>query len=176
MTSRPGHGPTLNTSQPLRDGAACLVIDRIGRADLGQWGPDVGPGLEVAAVRQNLALIIDGGRIVPDLDINSDNRFGPAHNQLQYTWLSGIGTDANGNLLSVGGNQLTLPTLAQTLPTAGTVTAMELDIHIGMVDFFSYDQIPSGAPTGTLLLPAVAGQADRYLVPDRRDRFATTAR
>ncbi|GAA1854712.1 phosphodiester glycosidase family protein [Pseudonocardia ailaonensis] len=164
------------TSDALRTGAASLVIDTGGRVTIGEWGRDVGPGPGVAAVRQNLALVIDGGRPVPGLDVNADNRFGSAKNQLQYTWRSGVGTDAAGNLVYVGGDQLTLRTLADALSAAGAVTAMELDIHGGMVDLFSYAHPAGGPPAGTLLLPTMPGPADRYLVPDQRDFFAITAR
>jgi hypothetical protein len=164
------------TPIPLRNGAASLVIDSSGRATVGQWGRDVGPGPNVAAVRQNLSLIIDGGKVVPGLDVNTDNSFGSAKNQLQYTWRSGAGVDAHGNLIYVGGDQLTLSTLAGALAQAGAVTAMELDIHTGMVDMYSYTHDPSGGLSSTRLLPSMAGTADRYLVPDQRDFFAVTAR
>jgi hypothetical protein len=164
------------TAKPLRDGSASAVIDTTGRVVIGAWNRDVGPGPGVAAVRQNLALVVENGTPVPGLDVNTDSRWGSAKNQLQYTWRSGLGTDANGDLIYVGGNQLTLQTLADTLTAAGAVTAMELDIHPAMVALFSYAHAPDGTPTGTLLLPTMDAPAQRYLVPDQRDFFAITAR
>ena len=46
---------------PLQDGAASLVIDKSGRVTVGRWGRDSRLGPDVAAVRQNLQLIVDGG-------------------------------------------------------------------------------------------------------------------
>jgi hypothetical protein len=164
------------TAVPLRQGAASLVIDSSGRVTIGAWGRDVGPGADVAAVRQNLELIIDHGQLVPGLDINAGGRWGTANNQLQYTWRSGVGTDAQGNLIYVGGAGMTLRTLAQALSQAGAVTAMQLDIHNQMVDMFSYAHSSADQLTSTPLLPNMPGPLDRYLRPDQRDFIAITAR
>jgi hypothetical protein len=164
------------TAKPLRDGAASAVIDTSGRIVVGAWNRDVGPGPGVAAVRQNLALVVEHGKAVAGLDVNTDSRWGSAKNQLQYTWRSGLGTDANGDLIYVAGTQLTLQNLADTLTAAGAVTAMELDIHPAMVAMFAYAHSSAGDPTGTLLLPTMDAPAHRYLVPDQRDFFAITAR
>jgi hypothetical protein len=164
------------TAVPLRNGAASLVIDRSGRATIGVWGRDVGPGADIAAVRQNLELIIDHGQPVAGLDINAGGRWGTASNQLQYTWRSGVGTDAQGNLIYVAGAGMTLSTLAQALSQAGAVTAMQLDIHNQMVDMFSYAHSSADQLTSTPLLPDMYGPPDRYLRPDQRDFIALTAR
>jgi hypothetical protein len=164
------------TAVPLRDGAASMVIDRSGRVTIGAWGRDVGPGADVAAVRQNLELIVDHGRLVPGLATNAGGRWGSAGNQLQYTWRSGVATDAQGNLIYVAGAGMTLRALAQALSDAGAVTAMQLDIHSQMVDMFAYTHGPSGHLTSTPLLPDMPGPLDRYLHPDQRDFIAITAR
>jgi hypothetical protein len=173
------HGGFLadrRTAVALRDGAASAVIDRSGRGSIGQWGRDLTNGPDVVAVRQNLALIIDNGQVVPGLEVNSGNSWGSACNQLQYTWRSGLGTDTQGNLIYVGGNKMTLSSLAAALSQAGAVTAMELDIHGGMVDLSTYTHDTTGQPAGTPLLPTMPGSPARYLVPDQRDFFAVTAR
>jgi hypothetical protein len=102
------HGGFLadrRTAVALRDGAASAVIDRSGRSSIGRWGRDLTNGPDVVAVRQNLALIIDNGQVVPGLEVNSGNSWGSACNQLQYTWRSGLGTDTQGNLIYVGGTR-----------------------------------------------------------------------
>jgi hypothetical protein len=164
------------TAVSLRDGAASMVIDKTGHVTIGRWGRDVTNGPDVAAVRQNLALIIENGKVVPGLDFNSDNSWGSTASQLQYTWRSGVGIDTDGNLIYVGGNQMNLSTLAAALSQAGAVTAMELDIHGGMVDLFSYAHDGAGQLAGTPLLPTMPGSTNRYLVTDQRDFFAITAR
>ena len=160
---------------PLRDGAASLVIDSAGRVDIVAWngGPTPGPG--VIAVRQNLDLIVTGGQPVAGLDSNANGTWGSTNNQLQYTWRSGVGVDAGGDLVYVGGGNLTLATLADAMTSAGVVRGMEFDIHNQMVDMLTY-QHQGGVMSSTKLLPDMPRGTDRYLVPDQRDFFAITMR
>lgn len=161
-----GDGQTANT---LQDGQASLVIDQRGAITVGQWGRDVTATDQVTAVRQNLALIVDGGAPVPGLGANTDNRWGSAKNQLQYTWRSGVGVDAGGNLVYVAGDWLTLAALGDALTAAGAVRGMELDIHTGMTFFASWHPTDGATPAPSTLLPTMSGSADRYLSPDQRD-------
>jgi hypothetical protein len=175
--SQGGYFAQGDTAVPLRQGAASLVIDDTGHATVGAWGQDIQPGPHIAAVRQNLSLIVDHSRPVPGLDVNADNRWGSAKNQLQYTWRSGIGVDPAGNLYHVAGDQLTLRTLARALAAAGAVRGMELDIHPNMVHLFVYRHGPgTDMPVPTKLLANMRGPAERYLVPDLRDFVAITQR
>jgi hypothetical protein len=160
----------------LRNGDASLVIDDLGRMTVGQWGRDVTMGPHVRAVRQNLALVVDGGAAVPGLASNGNGLWGSSHNQLQFTWRSGVGTDAAGNLLYVAGHGLTLRTLARAMVEAGIQRGMELDIHGGMAAFSSWRPDRAGTVTPTKLLPDMPAPADRYLRPDQRDFFYVTLR
>ncbi|MDT7725770.1 MAG: hypothetical protein QOI21_2346 [Actinomycetota bacterium] len=162
-------------AKPLKDGIASLVIDSSGTVSVGQWGRDVTMGPNIAAVRQNLELVVDNGKPVAGLAGNPAGQWGSASNQFQFTWRSGIGTDSAGHLIYVGGAQLTLTTLADVMARAGIVRGMELDIHTGMVTFNTYrpDQ-PGTSPAK--LLPSMPSPADRYLAPDQRDFFAVTLR
>jgi hypothetical protein len=165
------------TARVLRDGQASIVIDRTGRITIGQWGRDVTMNANVVAVRQNLALVVDGGKPVAGLSSNAGGRWGTARNQLQYTWRSGAGLDANGNLIYVAGNNMNLATLAAALADAGIVRGMQLDIHTGMASFSSWKRGTGGGPSvPTKLLPAMTRSADRYLMSDQRDFFYLTAR
>jgi hypothetical protein len=162
--------------RPLRDGAASMVITRDGRTSVDQWGRDRGFGPDIVAVRQNLTLIVDRGRVVPGLDVNHDGRWGSARNQLQYTWRSALGVDAASNLYYVAGDKLTLATLAQALAATGAVRGMELDIHPAEVHMFAYRHPADGPPSPEKLLGTMRGPADRYLRPDQRDFVALTLR
>lgn len=162
--------------RPLRDGAASLAIDTAGHVRIGQWGRDLTLTPATTAVRQNLALIVDGGAAVPGLDTNSSGAWGTARNQLQYTWRSGLGLDAGGNLVYVAADQLSLTDLARALTAAGAVRGMELDIHPQTVSFLSYRPGQAAAGTGTRLLPTMRTLSSRHLVPDQRDFLAVTAR
>jgi hypothetical protein len=86
-----------------------------------------------------------------------------------YTWRSGLGVDAVGNLVYVGGSGLNLVTSANALVQAGAVRGMQSDIHNQVVAFLSY-------PSGVKPLPDMPGSLDCYPVPDRRDFFAVTLR
>ena len=103
---------------------------------------------------------------------NAGGRWGSTHNQVQYTWRSGLGVDASGNLIYVGGGGMNLTTLAAALVQAGAVRGMQLDIHPEMVDFLTYPAGADHAGNGVKLLPDMAGGANRYLLPDQRDFFA----
>lgn len=165
--------------RPLVDGAASLVIDRTGVASVGAWGRDARLGPQVATVRQNLRLVVDGGRPEAGLDTNPANAWGAPGSQQQLTWRSGVGTDAGGNLVYVAAARLTLAELAGAMVAAGVVRGMELDIHTGaMVTFNSYrtDLNPDPAVTATKLLPTMLGPPERYLVADQRDFFAVSTR
>lgn len=163
---------------PLRDGVASLVIDGSGRVGVGRWGRDVRMGPDVAAVRQNLDLVVDGGRPVDGLADNATGAWGTPHNQFQYTWRSGLGTDRGGNLVYVVGDRLTLAGLAGAMAAAGVQRGMELDIHPKTV-LFSVVHPTGGAAPGldaAKLLPEMVSPATRYLVPDHRDFLAVTRR
>jgi hypothetical protein len=162
-------------AKPLRNGMASLVINSSGVASVAQWGRDATLTPDVVAVRQNLELVVDNAHPVPGLAGNPAGQWGSPSNQFQFTWRSGIGTDAAGHLIYVGGNQLTLTTLADAMVQAGIVRGMELDIHDGMVTFNTYRPDLVGVPP-TKLLPTMSSPADRYLIPDQRDFFAVTMR
>lgn len=164
------------TMRPLVDGQASAVIDDRGHLDVAQWGRDITMNPHIAAVRQNLALIVEGGQPVAGLEINRDLRWGSAKNQLQYTARSGLGVTAAGDLVYVAGNRLNLSTLARALADAGAVRGMQLDIHDGMTFFSSWSPDQAGQLAPTLLLPDMHNSPDRYLAPDRRDFFYLTVR
>jgi hypothetical protein len=162
------------TVRDLIVGKASAVIDDTGHLTVGQWGRDVQMGPHVRAVRQNLALIVDHGGPVSGLDRNTDQRWGNARNQLQYTWRSALGVTSSGDIVYVAGNKLNLATLATALAQVGVVTGMELDIHSGMEFFSSWRSDGGGSAKPHRLLAAMVGPADRYVAPDERDFFYFT--
>jgi len=165
-------GATVRT---LVDGKASAMIDDTGRLSIGQWGRDIQMSSHVRAVRQNLALIVEGGQPVPGLDRNADLRWGTPRNQLQYTWRSAMGVTRSGDIVYVAGDKLNLATLGVALAQAGAVTGMELDIHSGMEFFSGWRSDGAGGSAPQRLMPAMVGPADRYVRPDQRDFFYFTA-
>lgn len=76
--------------------------------------------------------------LVWGLDTDLAGSWGADGSQPQYTWRSGVGVDASGDLVYVGGDRMSLHTLAQALRDAGAIRGMQLDVHSAMVDLFSY--------------------------------------
>lgn len=157
----------------LKPGQATAVIDSHGRLDVGAWGRDVGSSSDVAAARQNLALVVDDGQPAVGLDSNANHQWGYRDNQHQFTYRSGMGVDRSGNLVYVAGPGMTLSVLAQALADAGAVRAMELDVHHDF-PFFAVWEHAGGSDRATKLLGSMASSADRYLRPDQRDFFYLT--
>lgn len=157
------------TSRHLRNGAASLVISQDGAASVGVWGRDVKAGPDVAAVRQNLDLLVDGGRVESGLDTNDQGRWGRTLGNRLYVWRSGIGQTATGALVYVAGNRLSAQTLAELLRRAGSVRAMELDINPEWTSFISY-------PAEKNVLPDMQRSPRRYDTTSTRDFFTVLRR
>ncbi len=162
----------------LRPGKASVVLTRDGRATVAEWGREVRSTRDVAAVRQNLSLIVDDGRVVKGLTANTHFDWGSRRSQLEYVWRSALGVDARGHLVYIAGNKFTLTTLANALVQAHAVRGMELDIHNDMVtaNLFSSPLDHPGRLVAAKLLPGMPRPATRYLQPDQRDFFAVTLR
>jgi hypothetical protein len=157
---------------PLKDGQATLVAYRDGRVDVRSWtgGPKPGPGVLFA--RQNLPLIVSGGRLSPSLSDGPE--WGATLGNAVRVWRSAVGVDAHGNLLYAAADLQTAGSIAQVLQRAGAVRAMELDINSEWVTFNFFGGW--GASYPKKLLPDMTRDATRYLSPDDRDFFAVYAR
>jgi hypothetical protein len=171
-----GYYSDERTVGTLRPGAASLVIKRDGTATVGQWGRDVRLGPQVVAVRQNLALLVDGGQVVPGIADNTGNRWGATLGNKLYVARSGLGVTATGQLVYVAGPSLSAATLADLLARAGSVRAMELDINPEWTSFSYYVPGPTGAPTATKLLASMQRPANRYESTSTRDFLGVLAR
>ena len=173
------HGGMLlggQVQRGLRGGAATLAVDRKAVPAIGAWGPDLSPTAPYDSVRQNLDLIVRGGRPNPAL-ITDPNRLwgftGPANHE--FVWRSGAGVLANGALVWIGGPGLSISSLADLFVRLGAVRAMQLDINHEWVQFNTYRTV-NGAVHGTRLLKDMRGPDDRWLSEDTRDFFAVFAR
>jgi hypothetical protein len=157
------------TIVPLRTGAASFVVYKDGTSTVGQWGRDVSMSPDVVSVRQNLDLLVDGGKVVPAAYTSDPTQWGRTLGGGDYVWRSGLGVTANGALVYVGGPGLDIADLGNILARAGAVRAMELDINTDWVNFSSYQPpTPSGAASaanGTELLAGMTGTPGRYFEP-----------
>ncbi|MGO9751225.1 MAG: phosphodiester glycosidase family protein [Solirubrobacteraceae bacterium] len=139
-----------HTYAPLKAGLATIVGYTDGRVDVQAWagGPDAPPGVQFA--RQNLVLIVDNGQ--PNPSLSDGPQWGVTVGNAIRVWRSGIGVDANGNLIYAAADDQTVGSLAQILISAGAIRAMELDINSYWDSFITYAQSDAGSPSN--LLPA----------------------
>jgi hypothetical protein len=124
---------------PLRPGGASLVIYKNGSATVGSWGRDVTMTPKVIAVRQNLSLLVDGGRAVAGLNPYDTSVWGSTLGGVAGVWRSGLGVTRSGALVYVIGPDLEITQLAALLVRAGCVRAMTLDMNPDWTVYATYD-------------------------------------
>jgi len=170
--SRGGFYENGHSAGALLPDAASLVIYKDGHSDVGSWGTEVSMTPQVSAVRQNLKLMIDHGRIAADLENNVRSNWGLTLGGGYAVWRSGVGVTAAGDTIVVMGNALTAKALAALLLDAGSVRAMEMDINPQWMSFMWYT--PGAVPTSPVphKLVDFRRPADRYFTPTSRDFFA----
>ncbi|HEV2634070.1 MAG TPA: phosphodiester glycosidase family protein [Actinocrinis sp.] len=166
-------GRTVGT---LRDGAASEIFYTDGSMTIGQWGRDATMGPKVEAVRQNLDLLVDDGKVLPGVDLGVEENWGASLYGSFYVWRSGIGVTANGDLLYACGPALSVRSLAEVLQRAGAVRAMELDINPDWVSFMSYDATTDPTNPSPVKLIGFDRPADRYFDDSSRDFVAAYVR
>lgn len=165
------------TAGTLVNGAASEVFHRNGTMTVGSWNREVHMTPGVVGVRQNLALLIDHGVILPNVDASPLFHWGLTLGGAYYVFRSGIGVTRQGDVVYVSGDALSAQTLARILLRAGCVRAMELDINPAWVSFMSYQAGNHPAdPTPKSLLPDYQRPADRYYQHTSRDFVAVYAR
>ncbi len=168
-SSRGGYFTEGRTVRSLVNGRASLVIYADGHVDVGMWGRDDQFGTNVASVRQNLDLIVDGRQLVAGLSDANSSQWGATLGNRVYTWRSGVGVDAHHDLIYVAGPGLNVATLAAVLQHAGCVRAMELDINSAWVSLMTYTESPPAGISATKLLSNMQRPSDRYLHSNTRD-------
>lgn len=158
---------------PLRPGKASVVIYRDGIADVGTWGKGVpAPDRPVAAVRQNLSLLIDQGRVPPTVDTCIKVCWGDPLHEQPIVARSALGVTSDGRLVLAAGHDLSVRALADALLAKGVVRAMELDINPRWVAEYVYAHPRRHAgPTPIPLMPGQTGIPGQFLQPYFRDFF-----
>ena len=161
----------------LQAGLATIVVHTDGTATVGEWGRDVTLGPDVAAVRQNLHLIVDGGQVVPGLFDDPAHQWGKL-SWLLPAWRSGVGVDASGHLIYAGGNQLTLDCPGRGAATRPGRCGRWSSTCTTTWSRTTCSARPSavGTPIGHKLSPDMTESPQRYLSPDQRDFVAVYSR
>jgi hypothetical protein len=171
---------------PLRTGAASLVIYANGSVNLGAWGSDVQMTPLVVSVRQNLVPLVADGH--PTATADGDwHAWGPtcganscAVPGIPNQWRSGLGITADGGLVYVVGPALDPFQLASLLIRAGALRAMQLDINPEWPTFVAYDpSLPGGLASSTngqrLLASTTQGPATFFTPSWGRDFITMSA-
>ena len=170
--SHGGWGYLGHVYAPMQNGQATFVRYTNGTYDVIAWehGPTFPTNVEFA--RQNLPLIVYGSQ--PTANLANGSEWGATVGNAVRVWRSGLGIDANGNLIYAAANDQTVQSLAQIMIHAGAVRGMELDINSYWISFNTY--AAPGALEPSKLLSETERPAERYLSPDDRDFFAVYQR
>jgi Phosphodiester glycosidase len=168
------NGSSINGAmyEPLERGLATMIAYRDGSVDVRTWNGRPVAGHEIAFARQSLPLIVDHGRLNPNL--NDSSQWGFTLGNAVRVWRTGAGIDRHGNLIYAAADYQTVTTLARILQRAGAVRAMQLDINPEWPTLITYRHYRGLIPTK--VVPNVQQPATRYLVPDDRDFFAVYRR
>jgi hypothetical protein len=175
--SHPGYYSEGRTVAPLVNGAASLVLRTDGSADVGSWNQEVRMGTDVASVRQNLLMLVDGGQVNPTCATGGTKEWGSTVGQAAYVVRSGFGVTASGAEVYVGGPALSVCSLGRILQDAGVVRGMELDINPDWVSGAYFLHPTAGGPArGYPLFPDEKVPPQHYFSPSSRDWFAWSLR
>lgn len=162
------------TGASLSTGLGSIVTYADGTTDIGAWHQGVPQaGRAVFSVRQNLRLLISGGRIAADA--NCVICWGATLGGTATPARGGLGITASGNLIWAGGENLSVLELAQALRSARVVRAVELDINPEWVAAYLYGH-HGRAVSAVAVVPGQPGVPGQFLAPDSRDFFSVVAR
>ncbi len=169
--NRGGYYDDGRVAEPLRVGAASLVIYQNGTATVGQWGRDVSMSPNVRSVRQNLDLLVDHGQVDPTCSSGSTPKWGYTLGNDFYVPRTALGVRADGTLIFVNSPAVSVCSLGQLLKSAGVVRGMELDINydwsIGY--YFTHD---AGQVQSHVSRTTQSKGPDHYFSPQSRDFVA----
>ncbi len=118
--------------EPMVRGDMTIALNAAGHWEMGVWGAHnfPTPGFGAIALRQNLAPLVQRGALTASAQTTNWKFWGDPLNENPLTARTGIGLDAQGNLIYVATMTGVLaPTLGRALIAAGAVTAMQLDIN-----------------------------------------------
>ena len=126
---RGGYYDNGRVAEPLRDGAASLVIYQDGTATVGQWSRDVRLTSNVRSVRQNLGLLVDGGQVSQTCSSDSSPQWGYTVGNDAYVPRTALGVRSDGALVFVNSPAVSVCSLGQLLKSAGVQRGMELPLR-----------------------------------------------
>jgi hypothetical protein len=120
------------TLEPLVRGDVTIALNAEGHWSMGVWGSATFPavGFHAIAYRQNLAPLVENSRLNPAANSLDFAQWGSPLNNNPLTPRTGLGVDANGNLIFVATmSHVDVAQVGVALLRAGAVTGMELDMN-----------------------------------------------
>ena len=157
------------TYLPLRQDIGTLIGYKNGALKIVNYtGQDLGTGIEF--VRQNCPILIDHGELSV---VNPKNKalWGRTFSSDMYTWRSGLGLTAGGDLIFAVGNSLSPVSLAYALKMAGAESAIQLDINPYWVRFNIFDSLGNGQYQTSTLIKGIQDGSKEYLHGYIKDFF-----
>jgi len=157
------------TYLPLEKDFATLIASGSGKLTLIKYEGQL-PNEPIEFIRQNCPMLIENGQIAGFDEMNK-KLWGRTLATDIYTWRSGLGLTANGNLIYAVGNNLTPQTLAQALKMGGAINAMQLDINPFWVRFNIFDTNGNGSYKTSVLTKGVYNGSKEFLNGYEKDFF-----
>ncbi len=158
--------------KPLRNGDATLAVGNDGRLVLGQWGRDMVDDGSWKSIRQNLILIVDGGKSQVQKGINQGVWWGADYGKQVYVPRSAVCAMPDGRLAYVIVGDVDAFQLADSLINIGCSKAIQLDINGTWPAFFTFGPDKHGSLVGHPLDRRMGGNPYRYLSGSTKEFFA----
>ncbi len=157
---------------PLSNGFAAAVIDGDGSLHVGVWGRDYPrPGENVAAVRENLTLLVDHSQVTAASA--GPGPWGAVLGSNPVVARSSLGVDAQGDVIYVASAMALPADLAAAQVQLGAVSAMQLDINPSWITL-GVAKGPGQPMAG--MIPGQYHDPAIYLQGWERDFFAVLAK
>jgi len=157
---------------PMIKGLATVVAYTNGRVDIVDWQGGARPGPGVLDARQNLPLLVNDGRATTGAAVWGN--WGLTLGGVPAVWRTGLGIDAEGNLIYVAAADQTPASLAQIFLDVGAVRGMQLDINPEWPILITYGGANAASPS--IFVPNPASIPTRFLSPATKDFFAVFRR
>jgi hypothetical protein len=153
---------------PMVRGLATVVRYSDGRVDVISWTGGPHPPADVVMARQNLVLLVGGGK--PTARAATDSLWGVTLHGTPAVWRTALGVTAQGDLVYAAAANQTSASLAHVMVLLHCVRAMQLDINPEWPIFVTY--AAPGAVGPALFVPNPNQIPGRFLYSSTKDFFA----
>ena len=155
--------------EPLQDGEATFAISNEGKVLIGQYGRDMTNDGSWKSLRQNLPLMVDGGK--DNVANNPGVYWGSDYNDVIYVLRSAVCQMKSGAIVYAIVGNVDIKLLSQSLLAIGCERAMQLDINGNWPRLITYKNLGSMDREGVLVDNRME-TPQRYLLESRKDYFS----